>query len=222
MSQFRMETMVCPNCNKQEALRLWEEINAKEDVTARNRLLDGELFLYRCKKCGYTATTAYNCIYKDFDRKFMIYFAADGDEDGMRMAMDKVEADAKAINPNVEYSIRRRIVRDGNSMQEKVIIFEADLDDRTIELMKMFYVSSVMENNPDMQIARCYFCIIDDNWRLEMAAVDGRTFAIDVQKELYQAFEDEYREEIDRIGETYFVDADYALNIYGENLSDPD
>ena len=86
----------------------------------------------------------------------------------------------------------------------------------------MFYVSAVMENNPEMQIAHCYFCIIDDAWRLEMASVDGRTFAIDVQKELYQAFEDEYREEIDRVGETYFVDADYALNIYGENLSDPD
>lgn len=214
MSQFRIEPMACPGCNKQEHIRLWEEINATEDITARNKLLNGELFLYRCKKCGYTAAVAYNCIYKDSKNNFMVYLAADGDEKSMKDAMDKVEANAKALAiPGMEYNVRRRIVRTGNSMQEKIIIFEAGLDDRIIEVMKLFYMSAVVENNPGLEIGDCLFCVVNDEWKLELFTLDGKAFSIAMQKDLYKQFVDEYKEKIEEIGETYFVDNSYALNI---------
>ena len=214
MSQFRIEPMACPGCNQQEYLRLWEEINAQEDVTARNRLLDGDLFFYKCKKCGYTSVIAYNCMYKDEKNRFMIYFAADGGENEMKSAMDKVEADAKALGiPGMEYNVRRRIVRNGNSMREKAIIFEAGLDDRIIEIMKLFYVSATSDQNPDMAISSCFFCIVDKEWKFELATLDGRAFSIDIPRDIYKQFEKEYGEKIKEVGETYFVDADYALKL---------
>ena len=154
----------------------------------------------------------------------MVYLAADRDTSSMKKAMDDIEAKVNALSPSkdIKYSVRRRIVVDAHELIEKVIIFDANLDDRTIELMKMFYVQAVEENNPDMKILSCYFCIVDKEWHLEMVSEDGRVFMVKMQDDLYQNFEDEYREEIDRIGETYFVNTDYAVNIYGENLSDPD
>ena len=223
MSQFRTEHMVCPACNKKDTIRLYERIEST-DTAARNKLLTGSLFKYHCPKCDYSTHIGFNVLYNNDEKRFMVYLAADRDVDGMKTAMDNIEAKVNALAPSkdIKYSVRRRIVVDNNELIEKVVIFEADLDDRIIELMKMFYVQAVEENNPGMKIQVCYFCIVDDEWHLEMVADDGRVFAVKMQKDLYQNFEDEYCEEIDRIGETYFVNTDYAVNIYGENLSDPD
>ena len=223
MSQFRTENMVCPACNKKDTIRLYERIEST-DAAARNKLLKGSLFRYKCPKCGYVAGIAGNLLYHNAEKNFMVYFAADHDVEGMKEAMDDIEARANKMAPSeaFKYKVRRRIVVDNHELVEKVIILEADLDDRTIELMKMFYLDAVKENHPEMDIMSGYFCIVDDEWHLELVLIDGRTFAIKMQKDLYQTFEDEYREEIDRVGETYFVNADYAINIYGENLSDPD
>ena len=219
MSKFRIEPMVCPQCNQGDTLRLWEEINSKEDVTAKSRLLDGSLFEYRCKKCGYATGVAYNCIYKDDEKHFMVYFAADGDEEGMKTAMDKVEEDANKMSvAGIKYNVKRRIVNDPNSMREKVIIFEAGLDDRIIELMKLFYVSAVRENRPEVEIVGCFFCVVDGKWRLEMLTADDGAFALEVQKDVYGAFEEEYKELL-RENETYFVNAQYAVEMFEKNAA---
>lgn len=217
MSQFNIETIVCPQCNHRDHLRLWKEIYFDKDITAKNRLLEGTLFKYKCKKCGYAAAIAYNCIYKNTDRNFMIYFAADGDVEGMRDAMDKVELDANKIAVNgIKYNVRRRIVISANAMREKIIILESGLDDRIIELMKLFYISMIKKNNPDMEIIECLFYIVNDAWRLELATIDGKSFAIDVQKDIYDELEKEYRDTIDKLGDTYFIDTNYAMNVYFE------
>lgn len=223
MSQFRTENMVCPVCNKKDTIRLYERIEST-DKAAKRKLLNGSLFTYACPKCNYKTNIGFNVLYNDDEKHFMVYLAADRDTSGMKKAMDDIEAKVNALSPSkdIKYSVRRRIVVDAHELIEKVIIFDANLDDRTIELMKMFYVQAVEENNPDMKILSCYFCIVDKEWHLEMVSEDGRVFMVKMQDDLYQNFEDEYREEIDRIGETYFVNTDYAVNIYGENLSDPD
>ena len=218
MSKFRIEPMVCPQCEQRDTLRLWEEINAKEDVTAKSRLLDGSLFEYRCKKCGYSTGVAYNCIYKDDEKHFIVYFAADGDNEGMKAAMDRIEEDAnKMAVAGLKYNVRRRIVNDANTMREKVIIFEAGLDDRIIELMKILYVSAIRENRPEIAVVGCFFCIVDGQWRMEMLTADGRAFGLDVQRELYGEFEKEYEALLSE-NRTYCVDAKYAIDLYNKNL----
>lgn len=219
MAQFRTVSVVCPSCNKKEDIRLWEEINAEQDITAKNKILNGEMFQYRCKKCGYTTYTAHNCIYKDPKKNLMIYLAADGDVEGMSNAMDNVSKNAKVMAPIVISSIRR-IVLNTNSFREKILIFDNNLDDRMIELLKQMYVLSLSEDYPELQIRECYFCIVDNKWKLELITDDGRMFSVNMDKSIYDEFEEKYRKIVDEIGNCYVVDEGYAMSVFDKFITD--
>lgn len=216
MSQYRTEKIACPSCYKKDNIKIYEAIDST-DIAARKRLLDGSLFTWRCPKCNYRTNTVFNLLYKNEERHFMVYLAADGDAIGMRNAMDKIEKDFNKLSPSkdIRYNMARRIVLTSNELREKVMIFEAALDDRIIEIMKCFYMSAVIENS-DMQIVECLFNIDKDQWSFEFIAMDGRIFSTPIRKELYEDFEREYK---DCLGEEneYFVHSTYALGIYNKH-----
>lgn len=217
MSQHRTENIVCPACNKRDTIKIYEAIDSA-DVAARKRVLDGSLFAWRCPKCNYRTNTAFNLLYKDEHRHFMVYLAADGDVVGMRNAMDNIEKDFNRLSPSedIRYSMTRRIVLTSNELREKVMIFESGLDDRIIEVMKCFYMSAVLENNSDMQIAECLFGVEGEQWLFEFITIDGRIFSTPVRKELYDEFKREYENDFGEANE-YFVDANYALDLYNQH-----
>lgn len=221
MSKFAIERIACPSCNTTGTVRIYEAIDSN-DVAARKKVLDGSLFTWKCSKCDYSTNIAFNLLYKDEDHRFMVYYAADGDVDGMRKAMDDIEKDANSLSPSkdIKYSIKRRIVLTGNELREKVFIFEADLDDRVVEIMKCFYMSAVIENQSNLQIVACLFAIVDNNqWTFEFITTDGRTFSSPIKKDLYDAFKNEYEEYFGDENE-YFVNSEYALDIYNKHAED--
>ena len=214
MSQYREEKIACPRCNKKNNVKIYEAIEAN-DIAARKRVLDGSIFTWRCPKCNYRTNAFFNLLYKDIDRHFMIYLAADGNVVGIRNAMENIEKDFNRLSPSkdIRYNMTRRIVLTSNELREKVMIFEAGLDDRIIEIMKCFYMTAVIENISNFQIAECLFGIDNGNWIFEFITMDGRIFSTPVRKELYEDFKREYD---DCFGDSndYFVNSDYALDIY--------
>lgn len=217
MSQFRNEKIVCPSCYKKDNIKIYESIEST-DIAARKRLLDGSLFTWRCPKCNYRTNTVFNLLYKNEERHFMIYLAADGDTIGMRNTMDNIENDFNRLSPSkdIKYSMTRRIVLTSNELREKVMIFEAGLDDRIIEIMKCFYMSAVIENRSGMQIAECLFSVENDQLMFEFLTMDGRFFSTPIRKELYEDFEREYNEYFGEEND-YFVNSDYALDLYNRH-----
>jgi hypothetical protein len=152
----------------------------------------------------------------------MIYLAADGDVIGMRKAMDKIEQDFNRLSPckDLKYNMRRRIVLTANELREKFFIFEEGLDDRIIEIMKCFYMSAVLENRRDMEIAECLFVIgKNDQWSLELITPYGQVFSTSIKKDLYDEFKKEYERYFDEEND-YFVNSDYALDLYNRHEAD--
>ena len=217
MSQFRNEKIACPSCNKKDTIKVYEAIDST-DISARKRVLDGSLFTWRCSKCNYRTNTVFNLLYKDENRHFMVYLAADGNVVGMRNAMDEIENDFNRLSPSkdIKYSMTRRIVLTSNELREKVMIFEAGLDDRIIEIMKCFYMSAVVENRSGMEIAECLFSVDNGQWMFEFITMDGRFFSTPIRKELYADFEVEYKEYFG-VENDYFVNSDYALDLYNRH-----
>jgi hypothetical protein len=149
----------------------------------------------------------------------MIYLAADGDVIGMRKAMDKIEQDFNRLSPSkdLKYNMRRRIVLTANELREKFFIFEEGLDDRIIEIMKCFYMSAVIENQKDLNAVECLFAIGTDNqWMFEFVTADGRVFSTPIRKDLYEEFKNEYDGEFGESND-YFVNSDYALDLYNRH-----
>jgi hypothetical protein len=81
-------------------------------------------------------------------------------------------------------------------------------------------MSAVLENREGVEIAECLFAIDEnDQWVFEFVTPYGQVFSTPIKKELYDVFEEEYKcyfgDEND-----YFVNADYALDLYNRHEED--
>lgn len=153
MSRKITKEIACPHCNASVDTELWSSINVTHDPAARVRIMDESLFSWRCPECGYQAKLLYPCLYHDMDRKFMIYLIPELTQNSL-------------FDPLVEKQfpeladIRKRLVTDLNAMKEKVLLFEAGLDDKAIELTKLA-LSEVLAKRRGQAVLYGYFCAYD-------------------------------------------------------------
>lgn len=124
---------VCQKCSQQHKVDIYKSINTATDPDLKESVLNGELFLWNCPDCGQANLVAYDCLYHDPDEKFMVWMLPFGQPEGPEK--DAIMHQAKAMG---DYKLR--IVTNAGDLMEKVMIFDAGLNDRCIELVK--YVAS--------------------------------------------------------------------------------
>ena len=56
----------------------------------------------------------------------------------------------------VEEGYTFRVVRSQNQLREKIVIFDNKLDDRVIEVMKLFIISHLSESNSELEIENLF------------------------------------------------------------------
>ena len=123
MSTAITKDIVCPNCGQTQKLELYTSVNAQENPELRRDILRESIFDWECRHCGYTAQMAYPTIYHDPELGFMVCLRPSG-------AVSKPET-----IPAVKELIKRS-VKNPQELKEKILIFEAGLDDAAIELVK--------------------------------------------------------------------------------------
>ena len=82
MSDKVIKAIVCPGCGELSKAEIHTSINPARDKTIRKRVLDGELFDFRCPSCGYTAKLNYPLLYNDMKNRFMVYLIPKIDQIG--------------------------------------------------------------------------------------------------------------------------------------------
>lgn len=153
MSRKITKEVACPHCHASVNTELWSSINVTQDPSARARLMEESLFTWRCPDCGYEAKILYPCLYHDMDRKFMVYLIPDLQQDSLSDPV--VEKQFPELN-----GIKKRLVSDLNAMKEKILLFEAGLDDKAVELMKLA-LAEVVSKRRGRAVACGYFCTYD-------------------------------------------------------------
>ena len=143
MSTAITKDIVCPNCGQTQKLELYTSINAEENPELRRDILRESVFDWECRHCGYTAQMAYPTIYHDPERGFMVCLRPSG-------AVSKAET-----IPAVK-GLKKRSVKNPQELKEKILIFEAGLDDTAVELVKNAIVT-VLKKNIEGNI-HAYFC----------------------------------------------------------------
>ena len=110
----------------------FETVNVTLDKSLRERVFSDDLFKWTCPECGETFTIVYPFLYHDMDNGFMIHFSHD---------------DCESINEQYNElltkfpGMRRSTYRTTNALvrlKEKILIFEAGLNDVAVELAKVF------------------------------------------------------------------------------------
>ena len=154
MSTEISKPVSCPRCGEAVETRMWPGVNAEVNPNLREQVLQETLFNWTCPACGYVAQMAYPCLYHDKGRKFMIYLIPNG---------GKTELDAVDVDhafPQIGY-VQKRVVSSLAALKEKILVFEAGLDDRAVELVNLA-LASVVDKKDGQKPQEGYFSFSDE------------------------------------------------------------
>lgn len=129
MSLKTSASAVCNKCGKEHTIEIYKSINVAQDPDLKAAVLSGEAFLWECPHCGQSNLAAYECLYHDPDARFMVWMLPFGEPQGREK--EAIMAQTKAMG---DYKLR--IVSNAGDLMEKVMVFDAGLNDRCIELVK--------------------------------------------------------------------------------------
>ena len=67
------KAIVCPMCGELGKAEIYTSVNTTVNKALRSKVLDGELFSWRCPSCNYSARLNYPILYNDMKNRFMVY-----------------------------------------------------------------------------------------------------------------------------------------------------
>lgn len=159
MAKTIKQKMNCPSCNTEVEFEIWSKLEMPYDEEQHKKVLENRFFRTKCPNCERMIPAIYNCEYNDLEHKFLIWVIPKlFDADKMRILAfnQRLESDSNLRLAQGGY--RYRIVRTDNDLREKVLIFEEELDDRFIEMMKLVYVPAIKEKvGEECKILGIYF-----------------------------------------------------------------
>ena len=210
---------ICPHCQQTEKSKIWISFNNWDNPKVTKRVVDDTFFNKTCSSCGKLYYLDFTTIYKDEDYGIVICYAASEEEfvDAIVTFNNEElsEEQRKLANTNT------RIVRDRNSFREKIRIFSMDMDDRTIEVLKVHAIESIREKGYNEEIKQV-LCWVADDRELNFSFFDENydafsetlTLSYDAYKEMYNTLHPIFTE-LDH--PEYVIDLDWAINFMDEH-----
>lgn len=144
----------CPSCGAAVRTRMWPGVCAQERPELRAKMLDETFFDWTCPECGYSAQFEYPCLYHDRERKFMVYLAPSGS------GREFQPVDVGEKFPQLA-DVKKRVVATPAELKEKILIFEAGLDDYAVELVK-YALADVLAEKSVQKAVQGYFSYADE------------------------------------------------------------
>lgn len=135
MSSIRMENIQCPGCARASEFKTWSSLNVSLEPDAKHRVISRELFQFKCPGCATVTDIVYPMLYHDMTQHLMIYLVPDAPDGTRQPAPEGVNPVMVAAMLDDGY--RFRCVGTHNDLVEKILIFDAGLDDGPIEMVKI-------------------------------------------------------------------------------------
>ena len=137
---FRMpEKLTCPYCNKTSTVDVYQTVNVTIDPELREKVFNKELFTFTCPLCGKQAILDMPLLYNDMDKQFLIQMCP-SEEYAKGFCINNHGIDAMPKWAKDGY--RFRAVVGLNDLKEKILVFEAGLNDIAVDLFKHLMLSS--------------------------------------------------------------------------------
>jgi hypothetical protein len=134
---------------------VWRTVNVTLDPALRKKVLEDSLHSAQCPNCKQSIEFQSDLLYHDMDRQFMISLVRS--ERGTPFTVDtKFLERAGGMTPKH----RLRFVTSYNQLREKILIFEAGLNDFAVELLKML-VWEAKFSEKQITDDSMYFCAIN-------------------------------------------------------------
>jgi hypothetical protein len=137
---------ICQHCKDESEIDIYPVINLQSDTNIVNDLFSLDLFRVECPKCKKITLVQYDTIVVDMYKKYIVYLyndTANGDlnKDSVVNSLRQLP-EFKSIFDDVKYT---RIVSSANELLEKLLIYDYDLNDKIVELLKLSIKNSKAE-----------------------------------------------------------------------------
>jgi len=208
--------VICQNCLIKSTTKLWNSINVTIDEKAKERVLDNIFFKFTCPICGHISTVEYDCLYHDMNKREMIYLIANYSRDNDELVKE-LEALSEEVLPQFGDKYKLRIVTTNYDLIEKIKIFDCNLDDRVIEICKLYYISNIVDINLDISFKNVYFDydITKDSMVFIFIDDKGEALSYNLDMKIYNFIRDKYLNVIEEKEYKSFqiIDRQWAIEI---------
>lgn len=178
MSKQSVKTISCPICNNINKINIYNSINVKNEPGLKTKLMQNKLFFYKCDSCSAKINLKFSCLYNDMENGFMIYFYP-------FQGLYKIDCSKEISSFPFALKIDKRLVNSINSLKEKILIFENNLDDLAIEVYKLL----ILKSYDSKEIKKISFSKIDKTNNLYFSIVfnnEKKSVIKKVKFELYK------------------------------------
>ena len=216
----------CLHCRRHFNVREYQKVELPRQQELIPYILDGSIFEFECPYCREEHTVLIDqddFIIENQEKKYRIYYSDNEYDSGVKLMQvshglgitSEEEKDfvfeVRALD---EQGYRIRFETNYSDAVEKMVIFEADLNDVAVELLK-----SYMELQYDFDKEFDYLVFIDDQDRAFVGVQDGRlVFAVEFDEEEYEAILEAFAEECECI--QYEVDTYEIKKIMKKRLEE--
>ena len=213
-TQFTID-VTCPQCGAKHPFTAHGNINTAIDPQLREAVRDGSVFRFTCPDCGYSGLISHDLIYHQSEDQIMIHLVHSDEvafECYKTLTDPNVSDDFKELQNS---GIMHRLVRSVNELLEKLAIFDAGMDDRLVEICKLFIYSELAPSlDKDYQELEMLFFTAPDGSHTLQVIGDGETLgSVDFDATLYEAVTTDFLPLLKPIREdTPVINSKWALN----------
>jgi hypothetical protein len=151
MSTTQTYSIVCPKCEAEQDVDLFDSINVQEAPDLRDALMANQLNAVVCPHCSFQFRVDKRLLYNDPERRVMIYWFP-GSEQDFAENRDAFLQSMDALNaalPDTFEPPAVHLVFQRTELIERIFLLEAELNERVIEYVKYMMYSRNMEKlNP--------------------------------------------------------------------------
>lgn len=150
MSMKKTISVKCPKCGCEMETTMWRSINVTMNPELKQKILDDTFNEAVCGNCGKSAHIMYPFWYHDMKQERMVYVLASQGEDDPEQ-IEKIESLPQQLGVDTisdmleDANYEFRIVSDLNGLKEKILIWDAGLDDCVVEVVKAFTLIMAQE-----------------------------------------------------------------------------
>ena len=131
MSSSHTEKLTCPACHHVQEFTIWDFVDVTELPELKAKLLSSTLMRMICAKCGVETDIVYPMMYHDTEYRLLFGLIPGGPNSG------HLDPRLAEVDPNVATTHQLRLVGSPNELKEKVVLADAGLDDRVVEIFKV-------------------------------------------------------------------------------------
>ena len=187
----------CSKCGEEQKFRMWQSINTSMPF-ARKDIISGKLFELKCNKCGKTTRVIYPILFNDLEHQVMIQY----------VPPENIETVLPYVEIITRMGSRARIVTSINELREKAMIFESNLDDRVIEVLKLIAMRQVKNQLGGEKIQAMFFNT-EGNPRFEMD-VDGQGGYVPLNMDDYAELKEAMSPSFESLEDEYCINGEWA------------